>query len=102
VGKEKFWAKDDAHREEIAEQILHKRPNAKLEITRFKGLGEMRAQELGETTLNPKTRTLLRVDIDSIIEADKTFSALLGKDPASRYHFIMESANQVDSEELDV
>ena len=47
-------------------------------------------------------RTLLRVDIDSLIEADKTFTALLGKDPASRYQFIMESANQVGSEELDV
>ena len=47
-------------------------------------------------------RTLLRVTIDSNLEADKTFVELLGKDPACRYKFIMESANQVGSEELDV
>jgi DNA gyrase subunit B len=102
VGKETFWAKDDVHKEELLAQILEKRANAKPDITRFKGLGEMDAKVLAETTLNPKTRTLLRVTIDSIIEADKTFSELLGKDPASRYQFIMESANQVGTEELDV
>jgi DNA gyrase/topoisomerase IV subunit B len=62
----------------------------------------MRPAELKETTLDVKTRALLRVNIDSLIEADRTFTALLGKDPATRYQFIMESANQVDSEELDV
>ena len=102
IGKETFWAKDDAHKEELLEDQLKKRPNSKPDITRFKGLGEMMPKVLAETTLNPKTRTLLRVDIDSLIEADKTFTALLGKDPASRYQFIMESANQVESEELDV
>jgi DNA gyrase/topoisomerase IV subunit B len=102
VGKETYWAKDDAHKEELLEQILQKRANAKPDITRFKGLGEMMPRTLAETTLNPKTRTLLRVTIDSIIEADKTFSDLLGKDPATRYQFIMESANQVGTEELDV
>ncbi len=102
IGKETFWAKDDAHKEQLLEDALKKKPNAKPDITRFKGLGEMLPRTLAETTLNPKTRTLLRVTIDSIIEADKTFTALLGKDPASRYQFIMESANQVGSEELDV
>jgi DNA gyrase subunit B len=102
IGKETFWAKDDAHKEQLLEEMLKKKPNAKPDITRFKGLGEMLPRTLAETTLNPKTRTLLRITIDSIIEADKTFSALLGKDPASRYQFIMESANQVGSEELDV
>ena len=102
IGKETYWAKDDVHKEELLEQILQKRPNAKPEITRFKGLGEMMPRVLAETTLDPKKRILLRVTIESIIEADKTFSELLGKDPASRYHFIMESANQVGEEELDV
>ena len=102
IGKETFWAKDDVHKDELLEQILAKRANAKPDITRFKGLGEMMPRTLAETTLNPKTRTLLRVTIESIIEADKTFSELLGKDPASRYRFIMESASQVDTEELDV
>ncbi len=102
VGKETFYAKDDVHKEETLEDILKKRANAKPEITRFKGLGEMNPKTLAETTLDPKKRTLLRVTIESIIEADKTFTELLGKDPATRYHFIMESANQVDTEELDV
>jgi DNA gyrase subunit B len=102
IGKDTYWAKDDVHKEELLEDVLKKKPNAKPDITRFKGLGEMMPKVLAETTLNVKTRTLLRVDIDSLIEADRTFTALLGKDPASRYSFIMESANQVDSEELDV
>ena len=102
VGKETFYAKDDVHKEQLLEDILKKRANAKPEITRFKGLGEMNPKTLAETTLNVKTRTLLRVTIESIIEADKTFTELLGKDPSTRYRFIMESANQVDTEELDV
>jgi DNA gyrase/topoisomerase IV subunit B len=102
IGKEKVWARDDAHKEEILEDLLKKRPNAKPEITRFKGLGEMEADELAETTLDPKNRKLLRVTIESLLEADKTFSDLLGKDPSTRYTFIMESASQVGTEELDV
>jgi len=99
VGKETHWARDDAHKEEILEKI---KGNAKPEITRFKGLGEMNPKTLTETTLDPKKRTLLRVAIDSNLEADKTFEELLGKDPASRFKFIMESAGQVVAEELDV
>lgn len=102
VGKETHWARDDVHKEELLLDIAKKRPNAKPEITRFKGLGEMQAKVLAETTLDPKSRTLLRVTIDSNLEADKTFVELLGKDPASRYKFIMESAKQVVVEELDV
>lgn len=102
VGKETHWARDDVHKEELLEDIAKKKPNAKPEITRFKGLGEMQAKVLGDTTLDPKTRTLLRVTIDSNLEADKTFVELLGKDPASRFKFIMESAKQVVVEDLDV
>jgi DNA gyrase/topoisomerase IV subunit B len=102
VGKETYWAKDDAHKEEILDEITEKRANAKPDITRFKGLGEMLPKTLAETTLNPRTRTLLKVNIESLIEADRTFTELLGKDPATRYKFIMESANQVEAEELDV
>jgi DNA gyrase subunit B len=99
VGKENLWARDDAHKEEILTGL---RANAKPEITRFKGLGEMSAKELSETTLDVRKRTLLRVSIESLIEADKTFVELLGKDPASRYRFIMDSATQVGAEDLDV
>lgn len=99
VGKETHWARDDAHKEELLASL---RANAKPEITRFKGLGEMDAKVLKETTLDPRFRTLLKVDIDSNLEADKTFVELLGKDPASRYSFIMESAALAVAEELDV
>ncbi|HEV3143049.1 MAG TPA: DNA topoisomerase IV subunit B [Gemmataceae bacterium] len=99
VGKETHWARDDAHKEEI---LANQRANAKFEISRFKGLGEMDAKVLGETTLDPKKRTLLQVHIDSNLEADKTFVELLGKDPAQRYRFIMDSAALAVAEELDV
>ncbi|MBV9125481.1 MAG: type IIA DNA topoisomerase subunit B [Planctomycetes bacterium] len=99
VGKETHWARDDAHKEEILASL---KANARYEITRFKGLGEMMAPILKETTLDPRRRTLLRVSIDSNLEADKTFVELLGKDPSQRYRFIMDSAALAVAEELDV
>lgn len=99
VGKETHWARDDAHKEEILASL---RSNARPEITRFKGLGEMQPATLAATTLDPRHRTLLRVQIDSNLEADNTFVELLGKDPASRYRFIMDSAALAVVEDLDV
>jgi DNA gyrase/topoisomerase IV subunit B len=99
VGKETHWARDDQHKEEILAQL---RANAKPEVSRFKGLGEMDADVLGKTTLDTRTRTLLRVSIESNLEADQTFVELLGKDPAQRYRFIMDSAALAVAEELDV
>jgi len=99
VGKESHWARDDAHKEELLSRLP---ANAKPEIMRFKGLGEMEAKELSETTMDPDKRNLLQVAIDSNLEADKTFVELLGKDASSRYRFIMEAAPQVVAEELDV
>ena len=71
-----------------------------LTIKRFKGLGEMNAQQLKETTLDPRTRTLLSVSIDSLVEADQTFAQLLGKDASERYRIIMDEANLVDDLDL--
>jgi len=99
VGKETHWARDDAHKEEILARL---KAGAKYEITRFKGLGEMDAKVLAETTLDSRKRTLLQVQIDSNLEADKMFVELLGKDPALRYRFIMDSAALALAEELDV
>jgi DNA gyrase/topoisomerase IV subunit B len=99
IGKETQWARDDAHKEEIFASL---RGNVKPQIRRFKGLGEMDAKELCETTLDARYRTLLRVRIDSNLEADSTFVELLGKDPAQRYRFIMDSAALAVAEELDV
>ncbi|MCS6851177.1 MAG: type IIA DNA topoisomerase subunit B [Gemmataceae bacterium] len=99
VGKETLWARDDAHKEEI---LANLRGNVKPQISRFKGLGEMTAQELKETTLDPRTRTLLKVHIESNLDADRVFVELLGKDPSQRYKFIMDSAALAIAEELDV
>jgi DNA gyrase/topoisomerase IV subunit B len=99
VGKETYWARDDEHKEEILASL---KGNARPEITRFKGLGEMNADVLWRTTLDPRNRTLLRVEIDNPREAHEAFQELLGKDPAPRYRFIMEKADQAIAEELDV
>jgi DNA gyrase/topoisomerase IV subunit B len=99
VGKETHWARDDAHKEEILASL---RAQAKAEISRFKGLGEMDPKVLAETTLDVRQRTLLQVSIDSNLEADSTFVELLGKDPAERYRFIMDSAALAVAEELDI
>jgi DNA gyrase subunit B len=99
VGKETFWARDDAHKDEILGKL---KATAKPEVGRFKGLGEMDAKELKETTLDARHRTLLQVEIDSNLETDKTLVELLGKDPAQRAVFIMESSEFATAEDLDV
>jgi DNA gyrase subunit B/topoisomerase-4 subunit B len=98
IGKETHWALDDAHRDRILK--AHGNGRANPEITRFKGLGEMMPKMLWETTLNPKTRRLLRVDISDQIVTDRVINELMGKDPSARFRFIMERAEE--AEELDV
>jgi DNA gyrase subunit B len=99
VGKETIYAQDDAEKEEILGSLP---ANRKPEVIRFKGLGEMSAKQLKETTLDKKVRTLLKVDIESQLDADATFSQLLGKDASERYRIIMEEASFVDLEEIDL
>lgn len=101
IGKETYWALDDAARDRILAQ--HGKPGpgkAKPEITRFKGLGEMSPKVLWETTLNPKTRRLLRVEIADQIVTDRVINELMGRDASARFRFIMERAEE--AEELDV
>jgi DNA gyrase/topoisomerase IV subunit B len=99
VGKETHWARNDDHKEQILSEL---RQNAKYEVSRFKGLGEMDPKVLAETTLDPRNRTLLQVHIDSNLETDKIFVDLLGKDASTRYRFIMDKAARAVAEELDV
>ena len=99
VGKETFWARDDEHKEEILAGL---RANAKPDITRFKGLGEMAFRVLAQTTLDRRFRTLLKVEIDNNHDAHTAFQELLGRDAAPRYKFIMEKADQTIAEDLDV
>lgn len=101
IGKETHWALDDAQRDKILTN--HGKPGpgkAKPEITRFKGLGEMMPKVLWETTLNPKTRRLLRVEVADQIVTDRVINELMGRDASARFRFIMERAEE--AEELDV
>ena len=68
-------------------------------ITRFKGLGEMSATQLWETTMNPKTRKIKKIYIEDAVEADKVFSMLMGDDVPARKAFIQENATEA---QLDV
>jgi DNA topoisomerase IV B subunit len=101
IGKETLWALDDGHKDAILKQHSkngHGRSTP--EITRFKGLGEMMPKVLWETTLNPRTRRLLRVEVTDQIVTDRVINELMGKDASARFRFIMERADE--AEELDV
>ena len=98
IAKETYWALDDAHRDRLLK--LHGNGRSSPEITRFKGLGEMMPKVLWETTLNPKTRRLLRVDVADQIVTDRVINELMGKDASARFRFIMDRAE--DAQELDV
>jgi DNA gyrase subunit B/topoisomerase-4 subunit B len=100
IGKDTFWALDDAQRDAILKQHGKNGTRATPEITRFKGLGEMMPKVLWETTLNPRTRRLLRVEITDQIVTDRVINELMGKDASARFRFIMERAEE--AEELDV
>ncbi len=98
IGKDTMWALDDAHRDRILK--LHANGRSHPEITRFKGLGEMMPKVLWETTLNPRTRRLLRVEIADQIVTDRVINELMGKDASARFRFIMDRAQE--AQELDV
>ncbi|NND72784.1 MAG: type IIA DNA topoisomerase subunit B [Rhodothermales bacterium] len=102
AGKESHWALDDSDKEKIISDLRKKRKDLKVEIQRFKGLGEMMPKTLNETTLNPETRRLLQVTIpaDRKLVTETTMQELMGKDSAPRFDFIMSNATEV--EELDV
>lgn len=98
-----YYARDDAHKEDLIERVLNHR--AKIEISRFKGLGEMSPGQLKETTMDPKTRILLQVQLaDSFDEAGqeagKLVKTLMGKNPELRFQYIQDNASFID--QLDI
>src|SRR6202008_4921191 len=97
-----FYARDDAHKEELLRKEFH--ANAKVEVSRFKGLGEMMAPQLKETTMDPKKRTLLRVMLvaDDRKDTEKSVERLMGTKAEARFEFIQELAEFADEASLDV
>jgi DNA gyrase subunit B/topoisomerase-4 subunit B len=97
IGKETYWALDEHQKNQIVKQRAGR---ATPEITRFKGLGEMMPKVLWETTLNPRSRRLLRVEVSDQLVTDRVINELMGKDASARFRFIMERAEE--AQELDV
>jgi DNA gyrase subunit B len=91
VGKEKTYLKDDAEKAAFQAQF----PNHKNEFNRLKGLGEMNADELGPTTMDVGTRTLLQVSVEQAAIADEVMATLMGDDVEQRKRFIQEKAKDV-------
>jgi len=100
IGKQTFWALDDLHKERLLKANV--KGNAKPNIMRFKGLGEMNPDMLKMTTLDPKTRQTLRVTVKDgeQLLTDQVISDLMGKDVAARFKLITENAAEIG--ELDV
>jgi DNA gyrase subunit B len=97
---EQRWVYSDKERDEIVEQLQKKNNGREVPIQRYKGLGEMNPEQLWETTMNPATRTLLKVDIDDIMTADEIFGMLMGDAVMPRKTFIQTHAHNVRN--LDV
>jgi topoisomerase IV subunit B len=101
-GGKNFYARDEKHRDEILKKEFH--ANAKVEVSRFKGLGEMMAAQLKETTMDPKKRMLLRVVLlaDDRKDTEKSVERLMGTKPEERFAFIQERAEFASDDVLDV
>lgn len=96
-GRNEHYAYSDKERDQLISQMGNE---SKIEIQRYKGLGEMNPEQLWETTMNPENRTILKVTIDDAVEADMIFDTLMGENVEPRRIFIEENAKYVTN--LDV
>jgi topoisomerase-4 subunit B len=102
AGAKTLYARDDAHRAEL-EAAEFKGKN--VEVSRFKGLGEMNPNQLKETTMSPDSRSLIKITLPGPYEerqaARDIVERLMGRDPALRFEFIQSRASAIDEEEID-
>ncbi len=94
-GKTTRYAFSDDERDEISAEMRGDNPNAKVDISRNKGLGEMDPHELWETTMNPQTRTLKRIKLEDAVQADEIFTVVMGEKVEPRKEFIEKNAKYV-------
>ena len=99
-GKTQRVAYSDEERDAISSELRGDNPNAKIDISRFKGLGEMDPEELWDTTMNPETRMMMRITPEDAMEADRLFTLLMGDQVEPRKQFIQENSDLV--KDLDV
>jgi DNA gyrase subunit B len=99
-GRVSKYAFSDEERDEIMEQLRGDNPNTKIGIQRYKGLGEMNPEQLWNTTMDPMTRTMLKVTVQDIEESDRMFEILMGEDVPDRRAFIEKHAKEVTN--LDI
>ncbi len=102
AGKESRYARDDAHRAELEASVFK---GKNVEVGRFKGLGEMNPQQLRETTMNPETRSLIRITLPAEFEqravVKELVDQLMGRNPEHRFNFIQNRAGEMDRDMID-
>ena len=102
AGKESAYARDEEHRRELEETVFK---GKKVEVSRFKGLGEMNPQQLRETTMSPETRSLIRITLPQENEqrhaVKELVDRLMGRNPEHRFNFIQNRAGEIDRDMID-